>query len=153
MAVTYYAGPDGHGQIELAVDDPGHGYLHARLRDGTSADMTLVAGARVAEMLADITTGVLGNETTAWVGGLGLLTVEQCRALLPAAQKAIALAVGGTDRYERVYTVLEARGDLPALCVDCNQGSDFAEKVTISSQCIEFGHHPFGVGPDARWTD
>lgn len=153
MSVTYYAGPDGHGQIELAVDDPGHGYLHARVYGGASTDMTLVAGARMAEMLADITAAVLSDESSAWVRGLGLLTAEQCRALLPVAQEAITLAVGGTDRYERVYVDQEGVGKLPPLCVNCNEGSGFSGMVTISSQCVEYGHHPYGAGPDARWVD
>lgn len=152
MSMTFYAGAEGPGQIELAVDDPGHGYLHVRVL-GVEAGAAVVAGARLAEMLSDVTAAAIGTEPSAWVRGLGLLSGEQCRALLLQAQKAVVLATAGTDRYDRVYVDEDAVGPLGQLCVDCNQGSDFSGQVSISSRCVEFGHHPFGVGPGTRWND
>jgi hypothetical protein len=151
VSATFYAGPDGHGQVELAVDDPGHGYLHVRVLYSGHEGAT-VAGARMAEMLSDITAAVLGNETSAWVRGLGLLSGAQCRALLPQAQKAVTLAAAGTDRYDRIFVDDDSSAPTLQLCVDCNEGSGFSDQVTISSRCIEFGHHPFGAGPSAQWT-
>ena len=151
MSMVFYAGPDGAGQIELAVDDPGHGYLHARVLGAEGGADSLVAGPRMAEMLSDITAAVLGSERSAWVRGLGVLSAEQCRALLPQAQVAVALAMAGTDRYDRVFRDSEMTSPAAPLCVDCNEGSDYSGQVTISPRCMEFGHHPFGAGPNTRW--
>jgi hypothetical protein len=61
------------------------------------------------------------------------------------------LAVAGTDRYDRVY-VDDTTGSLRQLCVDCSEGSHYSDHVTISPQCMEFGHHPFGAGPNVHWV-
>jgi hypothetical protein len=150
MSMTFYAVDDEGGEIEVAVDDPGHGYVHVRVIGGVLDGDTQVSGSRMAEMLSDVTAAALDGESPAWVRGIGRLSGAQCRALLPQLQKAIALAIVGTDRYERVF-VNEEHGPLPQLCASCGEGSGFTDQVTISSRCVEFGHRPFGVGPDARW--
>ncbi len=154
MSMTFYAGAERDDEIELDVEEPGSGWLFARVLDGEHDGTTVVAGSRLAEMLGDVTEAVLSNDPFPRVRGLGLLSAPQCRALLPQLQKAVMLAVSSTDRYERIYdegTPL-AVARRPQLCVNCNQGSDYSGQVTISSRCSQFGHRPFGTGPDARWA-
>ncbi|VTR77232.1 hypothetical protein [Cellulomonas hominis] len=150
MAVTFYTDPDGWEGFEISVDDPGHGRVRLRRLGADDSDAALF-GDRLFAVLAHVTQAVL-EQVPVDLPGLYRLSAEECRALLPQLQKAVLLAAAGTDRYERLTSEPDQPPTEP-LCVNCRQGSPLADGVTISSSCLEYGHHPFAYPAGTTWEE
>jgi len=157
MGSIWYPGRGtGSEWAELDVSDPGYGYLHVRrlddrfahLQEPHTGDPGEYAGVRMGALLDAVTTLALGSgESYVRVrptrGQPLVIADDEAVGLLPFLQRAVALAIGGTDRFERVWPDDDA--PVEPLCVHCNQGSPYHQAVTISAWCNEYGHHPFGT--------
>ena len=163
MAVTFYVGSAGHESFEIDVPDPGHGRLVVRRLDhrfGSAAkgahDAGEYAGAALAELLGAVTglaTGTVDDGRVVVRSSVGRSLVvarDEAAALLPQLQKALALSVGGEDRYERVWTD-QYPGRLEPLCVDCHEGGLGTGPDAVSASCDEYGHQPFGTVSGTSW--
>ncbi|MFI5494189.1 hypothetical protein [Actinoplanes sp. NPDC051859] len=146
---------------ELAVDSPGSGeLLITTVTDSTDTDTVTneqwyraYYGPQVVQFLAAVTARSLGD-AAGKVGHEDLpsfLTAEVARALLPALQKAVLLALAGSDRYERVF-LDDGRAPAEPLCVRCHEGSFFPYLAISSEWCEQFGHRAFGTSLE-RWED
>ena len=151
MSMLFYAGPADQEWAEIAVDDPGHGYLViTRLEADTAAVSSVFAGERLGTLVDRVaaaanTAGDHAPSTHRPTSGpVVTLTRAEAVELLPALVRALALAVAGTDRFQRIWTEY-ADPDPAALCVYCNQGSPYDQTVTISEFCAEHGHTPFAA--------
>lgn len=163
MAVTFYVGPAGLEVFEIDVPDPGHGRVAVRRLnhrfDRTAAgahEAGEYAGAAMADLLDVVTglaTGTANGDQAVARSSMGRSLVvarDEAPALLRQLQKAVALAMGGEDRYERVW-VDDHVGGLETLCVDCRGGALAVGSDAVSAFCDEYGHHPFGVVSDTSW--
>lgn len=163
MAVTFYVGPAGLEVFEIDVPDPGHGRVAVRRLnhrfDRTAAgahEAGEYAGAAMADLLdvvAGLATGTVNGDQAVARSSMGRSLVvarDEAPALLRQLQKAVALAMGGEDRYERVW-VDDHVGGLETLCVDCRGGALAVGSDAVSAFCDEYGHHPFGVVSDTSW--
>jgi hypothetical protein len=155
--------------FEIAVDDPGYGYLWMRLvelramqyfgleDEGWVIDL---AGAQLGDWLHELTARALcvtGEYDSSWEirDALGRRRSDQvphwvtshvARSILPAFQAAVLLAAAGTDRQERILVDHED-GEPPAapICVRCDVDRIWAGAVATSTYCVEHGHAPFGM--------
>lgn len=142
---------------ELSVDNPGFGQIDVLVPAERDSDARPL-------VVDDWRAELRGPDLGAWLDALTtrafepdpagaptaplppFVTPAVARGLLPAFQRAVTLAVGGTDRFERVFPDSE---DAPAepLCVRCNKGSGFSPPMP----CDQVGHTPFG-SRYARWN-
>ena len=148
--MLFYAGAPEHEWAEIAVDDPGHGYLViTRLDDVTAPASSTFAGQRLGDLLDRVTAAATDLDAaiaTLKPNSGPTLHVGRAEAveLLPGLIRAVALAIGGTGRYDRIWAE-DSEPDAPPLCVYCNQGSPYHQVVTISEHCSESGHTPFAA--------
>ncbi len=97
--------------IEVTVDDPGCGRLAYQSFDSPNSMGPVVefTGSWLGALLDDVTKLALRPD-----GGSAVyastsdchsvrITREQARELLPVLQHAVALAIGGTERYDRIW--------------------------------------------------
>lgn len=151
MPMTFYAGPEGSEWIEVAVDDPGDGWYQATVLASSSRPVVVAGpmmGALVDQVLA-VATGTPPPRTPTALQPL-VEALDQTRAveLLPVVVRALSLAAAGEDRYDRTWP---SEGlDVEPLCANCNQGTGYAQTVTISEWCMHHGHRPFGQ-PGGAW--
>lgn len=138
MSMLFYAGAAEHEWAEIAVDDPGHGYLViTRLEADTVAASSVFAGERLGDLVDRVTSVVIDPDASASTSvpptSGATLRVSRAEAveLIPPLVRAVALAMADTDRYDRIWAE-HAEADPPALCVYCNQGSPYDQVVTIS---------------------
>lgn len=163
MGMMWYPGAwDTQGRaadpwMEIAVPSPGYGEIQCtRLDDrfvafedprrGNAAEFV---GERIGALLDALTQLALGTAGADHISirasrGMPLLVArDEAAELLPTMQKAVALAIGGADRFERVW--VESDSPTPGqLCAKCNQGSPYSTEVTHSDWCEQYGHTPFG---------
>lgn len=163
MGMMWYPGPRGREWAEIDVSDPGYGYLRfGRLDDrfahlnGLSDDRGLYAGPQLAALLDAVTQLALGAATERQVtvrashGRPVTIAADEAAELLPQLQRAVALAMAGQDRFERIWVEDDVQDE--PLCVNCNQGSPYSYAVTISAWCSEYGHTPFAANPGTSWA-
>jgi hypothetical protein len=164
MGITWY--PEG---LELDVPNPGYGELIVTADAQQYAGRALVTedwqvrltGADIGAFLAAVTARAVGGpkpeihrhpDWDAWSPSdlPGWCTQQVARDLLPALQRAVLLAVAGTDRFDRTYYAQE-EGPHEPLCANCNEGSDYTP--TGPASCAEYGHSAFGArNPNFRWA-
>ena len=145
MAMTFY--PD---EVHIHVDNPGYGELVLQWRDGDQHPVT-VTGPRITTLLEQLTALALGTPA----GSRSMIPRELDQAtaakLLPTFQRAVILAVAGTDRYEALHPEPED-GPRPPICVRCGiNGSATIDDARLSGYCLEHGHTPFGAGSSTSW--
>lgn len=145
MAMTFY--PD---EVHIHVDNPGYGEIVLQWRDGDQHPVT-VTGPRITTLLEQLTALALGTPA----GSRSMIPRELDQAtaakLLPTFQRAVILAVAGTDRYEALHPEPED-GPRPPICVRCGiNGSATIDDARLSGYCLEHGHTPFGAGSSTSW--
>jgi hypothetical protein len=72
------------------------------------------------------------------------------RALLPVFQKAVVLAVGGSERYDRVLPDQDGSPQ-PPFCVRCDLGTFYTPGAMPNTWCEQYGHTPFGTADGTSW--
>lgn len=145
MAMTFY-----HDEVHIHVDNPGYGEIVLQWRDSDQHPVT-VTGPRITMLLEQLTflaLGTAGAPRTLLPPELDRATAE---SLLPVFQRAVILAVAGTDRYESLYPEPED-GPRHPICVRCGvNGGSTPDDTRISGWCMEHGHAPFGAGTSTTW--
>ena len=167
MAISCF--PTDH--LSVHVDDPGYGYVVVcfssddEQRWGKNREVTL-RGRDMWTALESLTelacrppdVPVFGDVAKLWP-----MVVGEARTLLPALQVAVLYAAAGSDRAERLTdTDIDEVHDV--LCTRCNEGSYYSGHVTVSEDCGQYGHQPFGyagnweqahetAGWDRRWAE
>jgi hypothetical protein len=150
MGMLFYAGGDNGDAWEFIVDNPGDGELNvsvfAHAFDLDENWRITLHGPKLGAWLDRVTARALGTDTTPPDTVLPRFATEaRAREILPSLQKAVALALAGTDRFERTWP---DRDEAPAapLCVRCSLGSDFSNTSgMVSPWCEQYGHNPFGT--------
>jgi hypothetical protein len=148
---------------QVDVSDPGYGRLTCQRLDDRFAELeeldreiSTFAGERLAALLDAVTQLALSTPDVPHIsirasrGRPLLIARDEAPKLLPNMQQAVALAVGGEDRFERVWM----DPDAPApgqLCATCNHGCSSSIDVTHSSWCDQYGHTPFGQPSGVAW--
>lgn len=150
MSSSWYLDP-----FEIDVENPGHGQLRVtRVGSHTDAGWTIVlSGPQLGAGLRALTDLSLDTERhDAPVFGRHRLTHDEARDLLPAFQLATILAVGGTDRSDRVRPPDDDEPPLEPRCIHCGAGSAYSPgEEARSSYCDEHGHQPFGQYAGWSW--
>lgn len=161
MSAAWYPTVDRvESAFEIAVDDPGYGYLYIRaLGDdlGLGDWSTTLAGEQLGAWLTVLTARALcttgeydsrfrieeRGEARGRDGVPSWVTSAIARDLLPAFQSAVLLAAAGTEKHERI---LVDEDDRPpeVICARCDVASPYAEADATSAWCDEHGHRPFG---------
>lgn len=141
--------------FELDVEDPGLGQLRVtRVCCHNDEGWTVVlSGPGLGASLRALTDLALDADLQdAPVFGRHRLWQDEARYLLPAFQRAMVLAVGGTDRSDRVRRPEDDEPPLEPLCVHCGAGSAYyPAEAARSSYCDEHGHQPFGQYAGWSW--
>lgn len=110
-----------------------------------------VTGPRITTLLEQITALALGTPAVSRSMIPRELNQATAAKLLPAFQRAVILAVAGTDRYEALHPEPEG-GPRPPICVRCGiNGSATIDDARLSGYCLERGHTPFGAGSGTSW--
>lgn len=150
-----------HG-LELHVENPGYGELIILARPNPYQAKALVAvgwsckfhGPELGDLLTLVTCKALGTTPAAPLGTRTTLppffTQPVAVAILPSLQRAVALAIGGTDRFDRTYTDPEDSPHAP-LCARCNLGTFYTPGALPSDWCEQHGHQPYGMATN-RWA-
>ncbi len=73
------------------------------------------------------------------------------RALLPVFQRAMVLAIAGTDRFERTFPDSDGPPK-PPLCVRCDEGTIYTTGAPPNPWCDKYGHTPYGVAHGTSWA-
>ncbi|WP_160005797.1 hypothetical protein [Nocardioides sp. AX2bis] len=150
MSSSWFSSPR-----EIHVEDPGHGVVLVGSDQPTPDGTHIVAvrGSQLGAALASVTALALSDDpASARVSGFGSITRSEARQLLPALQAAVMLAVGGTDRAERVRPLEDDAAPLEPVCVTCGEGSQYTPTMdSTNPRCAEYGHHPFGEYDGLRW--
>lgn len=121
--------------FELYVDNPGHGELFVVAATAPWSGEPLVHedwqldlyGPQLGEFLARVTNRALDTDQarTGRVRLPAFITSAVAATLLPALHRAIMLAIGGSDRYERTFPETDEAPAGP-LCVRCNLGTPYS---------------------------
>lgn len=139
MSMSFFPTPE----FEVAVDDPGYGYVYAC---GYGWDWRRIGGGDLGRFLEAVTALALGLPPQ----GRGLppeMTREDAAEVLPSLQRAVLLAGAGTDRFDIITGSEDA---VEQLCVYCDEGTDYTRPGRDSTWCEEHGHAPFGARWDGR---
>lgn len=149
----YVTTPAAQDLYEIAVDDPGHGYLRIVSLDPLAEESVVeVAGpqlGRLVDQVLALALGMPGTGPIRVLGGIITITEEEAVWFAPQLVKATAVAIGSTERYQILWNDPDLDDPPHRLCANCNLGSPYHQAVTISEACNEFGHVGFG-DPDAR---
>jgi hypothetical protein len=141
----------------LDVPKPGYGelFVFASRRPDVGPPLvtddwdTRLDGPEIGEFLTQVTARAAGQEPEpGQTYGATLppfVTQPVAQSLLPTLQRAVTLAVAGTDRYERIFPDPHSVPPVP-YCISCNEGTSFDRRVLPSAWCDEFGHQAFGMG-------
>lgn len=168
MSMTFYAVG---GALEIHVDNPGYGQISLYAPDFLPDREPLVGdtwrkdlhGDEIGVFLALLTGRALGTEPelpaartipdlAQWSVHLPtFLDQPVAVALLPAFQRAVVLAVAGTDRFERTFHDPDDPPRSP-FCVRCNLGTIFSPGAMTNPWCEQYGHTPYGYAPDTSWA-
>lgn len=143
----------------LDVPNPGYGEIFIAADRNPFQGEPLVAedwtdtlvGPEIGVFVAKITTRAFEPDTDDSATDLpSFVTPAAARQLLPALIRAVALAVGGTDRFERTFHDESEPPDNP-LCERCGLGTYFTPGALPSKYCEEYGHQPYGYGGNVTW--
>lgn len=145
MAITFFVGD----HVTIDVGDPGYGYLEVcfntedEYRWGKNHECTLRGRKmwQALESLTELACRGVDEPLFGAVDGLWPMNVGLARMMLPQFQTAMLYAAGGSDRAERLTQDDEASH---VLCVRCNEGTVYSSHRTMSDDCQQYGHQPFG---------
>lgn len=144
MAITCYVGD----HVAIDVSDPGYGYLKVFRYDDDRGDLELTLGGPQMWQALESLTQLVCNVDPPYLGdvdGLWPMTVELARRMLPRFQTAVLYAAAGSDVAERLTDEDEANH---ILCSRCHEGSVYSSHTTVSEDCQQYGHQPFGYAGD-----
>lgn len=144
MAITFFVGD----HVTIDVGDPGYGYLVVEFhsddpdRWGKNHECTL-RGRKMWQALESLTQLVcnVDGESRGDVDGLWPMSILLASDMLPRFQAAVLYAAAGSDVAERLTDDDEANH---VLCSRCNEGSVYSGHTTVSEDCQQHGHQPFG---------
>jgi hypothetical protein len=166
MAITCFVGD----HITIDVGDPGYGYVVVEFhsddpdRWGKDRECTL-RGRKMWQALESLTqlacAPSVDQPRLMDVVGLWKMTSALARMMLPQFQTAVLYAAAGSDVAERLTDDAEAHH---VLCLRCHEGSVYSSHTTVSKDCRQYGHQPFGyagnwdqaqetAASDRRWAE